>query len=331
MHATSMTSTVLLVWKAIDSYGHDANELFEEAGLDPMKLHDPRARYPDPAVDRMLELAIARVNEPCFGLRMASFFHPTTLNALGYAWMASATLRDGLHRLARYFRLVTQTDEVVLVESGEGTRMVIRNTEVGYRAVDEVYDTFLTVLVEMCRTVCGHKFDPRRVTFQRGEPACVSEFYGEFRCPIEFNAGEDAIFFDKADLDVPLPTANVELARANERIIAEYIADIDQTTVSMRVKTKLIEQLPSGETTEETVARATNLSPRTLQRRLKDEGTSYKQLLEETRRELAEQYVRDSGMPIKEITFLLGFSEPANFSRAFKRWTGVSPSSFRGS
>jgi AraC-like DNA-binding protein len=99
----------------------------------------------------------------------------------------------------------------------------------------------------------------------------------------------------------------------------------------MQVKTKLIQELPSGNISEEIIAEDLYMSQRSLQRRLREEGTTYKELLNETRRDLAAQYIKASSVSINEITYLLGFSEPSNFSRAFKRWTGVSPSEYRQS
>jgi AraC-like DNA-binding protein len=109
----------------------------------------------------------------------------------------------------------------------------------------------------------------------------------------------------------------------------EYLARFERGSIKLQVEARLVEQLSSGHATQESIAKALNLSPRTLQRKLKEEGTTYKQLLDTTRRELAAQYVKESHLSVNEITFLLGFSEPANFSRAFKRWTGVSPSQYR--
>jgi AraC-like DNA-binding protein len=97
----------------------------------------------------------------------------------------------------------------------------------------------------------------------------------------------------------------------------------------MQVKTKLVDHLPSGAITEKDIADLLNMSLRSLQRKLEEKGYTYKQLLEETRRELAEQYIRNSRLSLGEITYMLGFSELSNFSRAFKRWTGKSPQHYR--
>jgi AraC-like DNA-binding protein len=110
-----------------------------------------------------------------------------------------------------------------------------------------------------------------------------------------------------------------------------YLANLDRSQVAMQIKSKLIDALPSGPVTEQDMAKALNMSLRSLQRKLKEEDTSFKKILEETRKELSAQYIKNSRLSLGEITFLLGFSEPANFSRAFKRWTGVAPSDYSAS
>jgi AraC-like DNA-binding protein len=97
----------------------------------------------------------------------------------------------------------------------------------------------------------------------------------------------------------------------------------------MQVKSKIVDLLSSGMVTEQDMANALHLSLRSLQRKLHEEGTSYKKILEETRRDLATKYIQNSRLSISEISFLLGFSEISNFSRAFKRWHGQAPSDFR--
>jgi AraC-like DNA-binding protein len=126
-----------------------------------------------------------------------------------------------------------------------------------------------------------------------------------------------------------LPTANTDLARVNEEIVASYLEQIEHGTVSKRVRTRLIEQLPSGHVSQESIASSLFMSTRTLQRKLQEENTSYKELLTETRHELAMRYMASSSSPVSEVAYLLGFSEVGNFTRAFKRWTGMAPTEFR--
>ena len=137
------------------------------------------------------------------------------------------------------------------------------------------------------------------------------------------------ILFSHDVLEASLPIANVILAGNNDRLIKEYLARLDKSIFSAQVKARLLELLPSGHINEERMASLLKVSLRSLQGKLKEEDTGFKTLLEDTRRELAENYIRDNSLSISEITYLPGFSEPGNVTRAFKRWQGVSPSAYR--
>ena len=146
---------------------------------------------------------------------------------------------------------------------------------------------------------------------------------------MEFSAPDNVLYFSKESLEAHLLTANPRLARINDRAITEYLAQFDKESTAMRVRAKLIGLLSAGNVTQQEVADSLHMSLRTLQRKLSDENTSYKDLLDETRKQLANQYLRQACLSVSEVTYLLGFSEPSNFARAFKRWTGRTPSEFR--
>jgi AraC-like DNA-binding protein len=329
MHATALASSHMLLWKAAESYGLDPAALFREAGLDPEKIKDAEARYDEEASMRLLELVSVASGDPCFGLRVGTFWHPSSLHGLGFAWMASASLQESLERLVRYFRILIVGERLQLEQAREGFRLSIETPMEYPRAPDLLYDLMLTAVVHMCRLSAGEDFNPLRVLLRRPEPSCAEQYTEYFRAPVEFEAGRDALLLPGDALTAPLPTANLEIAHASEKVIQSYLAGLDRTEIAVQVTAKLVDMLPSGEASEQAVADALHMSLRSLQRKLKAEGASYKTLLDSTRRDLAVQYVRSSRMSINEITYLLGFSEPGNFSRAFKRWTGNSPSEYR--
>ncbi len=130
-------------------------------------------------------------------------------------------------------------------------------------------------------------------------------------------------------MDAALPTANSEMARVSDRIIHEYLARLESGDVSRLIRKRLLNTLSAGDIGEEGVARSLHISVRSLQRKLREEGLTFKGLVDDMRRELATQYTRDSRLTIGEITYLLGFSDPSSYTRAFRRWTGMSPNSFR--
>jgi len=243
--------------------------------------------------------------------------------------LTSDSLYDALTRVVRYFRAISDAMELELSLAGDECRLSVGRVLYRRRSQDQSQDALWSALVSLCRVSCGEGFAPLSLELVRPQPPCAAEFYALFRAPIRFGAECDAMVFRRDDVERPLPTANRALARHNERIVADYMARLDDENFSDRVRIRLIESLPSGGVDAADVARALNVSVRTLQRRLADEGATYSGLLDQARRELAVRFIGEQRMPVKEATYVLGFSEPANFSRAFKRWTGVSPSEFR--
>ena len=329
MPYTNLASTTLPIWRALESYAIEPATLFEQAGLDPRKLKDANARYRDSQIYTLWQLAVDASGDPYIGLKVASYWHPSAAHALGYAWLASATLKDALERTVRYFRMMTDKEKLTLAESDEEFRLIYENPALNYPTAVEDVDASFAVLINLCRMCHGEAFNPRRITLRRPQPRDPAPFAAKFRAPIQYSGNENSLCFDRSDALAPLPTANAEVARANEEIVQGYLARFDRSTVAMQVRAKLTEQLSSGHATQASIADALHMSLRSLQRHLNSEGTSYKSLLDETRRELAAHYMAQTHRSINEITYLLGFSEPSNFSRAFRRWTGKSPSTYR--
>ena len=332
-HYSALSSWVLLIARAIDSYGQNSRKLFAEAGLDHYRLRDPLARFPFPAVLRLWRLASEACSDPAFGLTVASYWHPTTLYALGYAWLASRNLDEAFDCAVRYTRIVnTAASGLIRIDRTPASyRIVLEGTHITTteKPVDAVTDATTAMLVRMCREAYGDHFDPLRVTLQHTDPGCSERFREFFRCPVAFSQAENAIWVDPDAAAEPLVTANPELVRINDQIVTDYLARLDRDDIVMRVRSKLIEHLPSGGADEATIAAQLNLSLRSLQRKLRDRGVTFSGLLEATRRELGRDYVRDSQHSFNEIAYLLGFTEPANFSRAFRRWYGQTPSEYR--
>lgn len=332
-HYSALSSWVLLIARAIDSYGLKSRKLFAEAGLDHYRLRDPVARFPYPAVLRLWRLASKSCGDPAFGLTAASFWHPTTLYALGYAWLASSNLDEAFGRAARYTRIVnTAASSVIRIEKTPASYRVLldaSNIKLKEPPADATNDAALAMLILMCRAAYGEHFDPLRVTLQHADAGCAARYRELFRCPVAFSQEQNSIWLDPDTAAEPLATANPELVRINDQIVTDYFARLDRAHIVMRVRSKLIEHLPSGGGDEARIAAELHLSQRSLQRKLRAEGISFSELLESTRRELGRDYARDSQHSFNEISYLLGFAEPGNFSRAFRRWYGKTPSEYR--
>jgi len=190
-------------------------------------------------------------------------------------------------------------------------------------------DFSLAMVMSMCRTNYVEELNPVSVSFIHSAPACSGDYFAFFRCPVHFDAPIDRLTLPLDAVDKRLPSSNPQLAQLHDQIVIRYLAQFDRDDITSRTKTAIIDQLPSGSVSDASVAHALYVIVRTFQRQLRKEGTTFKTLMNDIRRELAEQYIRNSQLTLNEIAFLLGFSEISSFSRAFKRWTGEPPSAYR--
>ena len=285
-------------------------------------------RYPAKRMTIVYRLAERATSDPAFGLYIAEFVHPTSLHALGYSLFASSNLASFCRRIVRYFRLVTTNATTSFQQTATESQLVMFPI-----ADDDVYmpqDAWLATVLRFMRFIYRPDFNPLRVSLRRPSPAFNrSRFVKAFGAPVEFGSRTNVLTFDPAELNVHLPAANAELAQQNDGVVTRLLSGIDRHDVVAQVRASLIALLPSGDCSRKKVALRLNVTERTLQNRLLEQGTSYRKLLYETRRELSEQYMRDGLHTVSEVAFLLGFCEISSFSRAFRAWTGESPSNFR--
>jgi AraC-like DNA-binding protein len=183
--------------------------------------------------------------------------------------------------------------------------------------------------VKLCRTNVDEALNPLKVTLTHKEYPCSDEYYAFFRSPIEFEAATNSITLPSEVVDQQLDGANPQLAQLNDQIMIRALAKLNRKNIEQQIKAVIIEQLPSGIVSQKIVANTLHMSVRNLQRKLKNLNTSFRELFDEIRRDLAKQYITTSDVSLGEITFLLGFSESSTFSRAYKRWHGVTPSEVR--
>jgi len=183
--------------------------------------------------------------------------------------------------------------------------------------------------VRSCRNRLNREFSPLLVQLQRPQPTDPAPWQAVFRAPLQFDADESLLRFPRAAFEQRLDDGNPELAEHNETVLRRSLEQLQAASCSERVRSCLEAQLPDGEPSAERIAQTLHLSLRSLQRHLAEEGTSYEALLGETRHALALRHMRDPRCSISEIAYLLGFSDSSSFGRAFKRWTGQTPSQYR--
>ena len=327
--ASTIGSAVILMDKALRSYGVDPEPLYRKTGIDFGKACLPEARLNSARYYALQRLSVEVTGDPCFGLKTAEQLQPANLHGLGFAWLASDSLLDALERLVRFSELINNVYRLRLERNEQTIDLVAYDLDKLPYYPDSAVDNAMAVFLRMCRITAGDRINPVRLDLTRCRPACGGEFDRVFRAAVEFNAADNRLCFDRASLEAHLPSANPELARINDQAVIDYLARFDRDNTSMQVRTRIIEQLPAGTPRQDSIAGELNISLRSMQRKLKEEGNSFNGLFDNTRHELAMYYIRETHRHLGEIAYLLGFSEPSSFTRAFRRWTGVTPQEFR--
>jgi AraC-like DNA-binding protein len=324
---TSLASWGLAMARALESRGCHAQALFARAGLDFAALGDPEARYPQRAISELWRLSVEATGDPCFGLEVARHTSPTTFHALGFSLAASSTVHEALERVVRYYRLVSDEATIAFEERDDAYRLSAR--PVGRHSTREAMDALLAVAVRLCRSLTDRSFAPLRVDIEGPPPRDPLPFTRYFKAPVLFDAAEHALLLGREQCDRVILGANPELARSNDRIAAQAIGRWDQSHVADRVRAVLVDRLPNGALSLGEMARALGTSTRALQRRLGEESTTYARIVDDTRCELAEAYLREGRYSMSDIAYLLGFAGAASFTRVCRRWWGVAPSAYR--
>jgi len=328
--ATALVSPAINVWRALEARGMDPAAIFRSAGVDPALLKVPGTRLPVRVTARLLRAVEGAVRDPAFGIDVAKQMHGTAMHAVGYAWLSSATLGEGLRRLGRYFRVLSEAWSLQIDAGPASTRVSYIFVVPSIQPSLWLQDWLIAGLVRLSRITYGGSFAPLEVALVRDQPDRTEPFADWFRCPIVWRAPRVSVLFRNEDLVQPLPTSNPEVALANERVALEYLERLDRSDIAAQVRRRILEHLASGSPTQTEIARQLAMSPRTLHRRLAESGTSFADLLDDTRRELAGAYLQRSDYAVAEVAYLLGFAEVSSFNRAFRRWTGRSPTAHRG-
>ena len=331
MKDATLASVGQIVWRLIERHDLAPDPLFRAAGIDPAIIRDPHAQIPRSNSDALLGALASRIAEPAFGLQAARCWHPSNLGTLGYAWLSSSTLRSGLRRVARYWRIVIADVAVRLDETPEGVEFVHASADRPGVAEGIRGDAVMAIIHDMCRTNFGDGFRPQRIAFRRTAPVDSHAYEALFRCPVTFGADANRIVIGRTEADHPLPTGNRDIAAAHDGVLVEQLARLEKANIVARLRASLLERMTLGEFSEEDLASDLHMSRRSLQRRLAEADESYQSLVDDTRRDMALRYIEDPAKSATDITFLVGYSQQSAFTRAFRRWTGMSPSEYRAS
>ena len=326
---TGLASMGQVFRRLLEMHGVDAVGIAREAGVDLSAVPGPTVRIEADKLDVVLLAAIPRIDDPAFGLQAARCWHPANLGVLGHAWLSSSTLRTGLKRMACYYSLVGQRSTTRIEETTQGIRVSFRRKSADPVVAAVIADIGIALLLDMCRMNAGAALRPIAASLRRSEPEGAEVYKRFLGCAVKFGADENAFILSTKDVDRPLSSSNRQLAAVFDKMLAEELARLDKHDVVARCKAAVLEHLASGEASAEDTAKQLHMSARTLQRKLADAEITYIQLVDDTRKDLALRYIEDPHRSLTDITFELGFSQPSAFTRAFRRWTGRSPSEYQ--
>ncbi|GAC1352238.1 MAG: AraC family transcriptional regulator [Polyangiales bacterium] len=324
---------ILKVLEAAALRGLSAAQLCQDAGFPQPVSDDPDLRYPTAQYLKLWTLAMERVDDPAFPLAVAQLMDPASFDVLGFGVMTSKTLGDALRRVSEHLIVMTNAARWVL-ELGPTLATFSLVREVPFRPEHRYVDEFvLTNLVYWSRKLTGHDFAPTRIRFRHSRPEskALAVFENFFRAPIEFEHRRAEIVLQEELLGLPLLKADSAIASFFDRHTRDLIEKHHPGQTFVRsLRAAVIDALSSGSCSLTAVAERMSMSSRTMRRRLAEENVSFKTLLDDIRRQLAQEYLREGRLSIGEIAFVIGYSEPAAFHRAFYRWTGQTPTSYRG-
>lgn len=323
----------IIIHQTLCTYDIDVDEVFEKAGIDYSNINQPDVRITGRQYANLMIEGMKASGDPNLVIKSAQFIQPSCFNALGFALFSSRTIRNFLERLENYYSFLTTTEGCEFIDDPAVPRLNFATLKnVPENSINTAFLIGSLIWINrMIQLMHGPQFRQTRVTITHAleNDSFKGEFETYFKCPIEYGSDYDSLIFNPEDLDQPLPTANAALAQQNDEIILSILARMEKADVPTRVRSKLLEMLPTGEYSKAVLAKELGYSVRAFHNKLAAADTSYQDILDETRLTLATQYLRQKHYSVGDVAFLLGFSDFSNFSRAFKKWTDKTPTTYR--
>jgi AraC-like DNA-binding protein len=292
---------------------------------------DLQRRIPLDKYLALLELAAEATKNPLFGLHFGATHAFDTVGLLAYIMRNSPNLGAAITNAMRYLRLHIDAAELSLAFAGPQVRLVYRLTDLSIRPNRYYSEVLMVCFLRFVRSGVDDDWTPHEVQFCHGPPVDISAYQGMFGAPVLFDQSDDAMLFDRQLLSRPLRTADHQLLHFLEEHARVVLAEMplrDDDLIG-RLQKFVMGALPNDRAGISAAARALGMSTRTLQRRLRERGIVYARLVDDVRHRLSGKYLANASLSLGEIAYLLGYSESSAFNRAYRRWTGRTPSADR--
>ncbi len=313
----------------ISDKGGDVDRIFGVSGIDPELLSSPTLSLGLVNYCRVMEEAARCSGFDNFGLHYGKQFKPQSLGLIGYVGLCSATLEQALHNVVNAFPYHQHDTLTRLVDKGDCWRLdyQVRHGAILCRRQDA--ELTLGMFMNLIRHVAGKNWAPREVHFEHPRPSQWHEHCKVFDAPVYFDQPFNSLVIPKRDLARTMPDSDPMLLTVMQDAIRRLNSATPQQNIVDRARSQVHLVLLKGEPVLEEVAEKMGLSSWSLQRRLRDENLSFTALVDKVRCEMATHYLQQRQLPISEMALLLGYSEVSAFSRAFRRWFGISPRQWR--
>jgi AraC-like DNA-binding protein len=309
----------------------DIDAFLRSLGVDPETVRSPDTRLPIETYLLIQDEAAEYVHDPYFGLHMGEYAEPGSWSILGYMMMNCRNLGEAIEKSGRYSRIIGNLIDARVQPRFNKAKVIFFTPPHAPKMSRHCFEATFSSSVRMMRSLTGVDLSPLEVTFIYPEPASRYEYERIFRCPVRFGQRENSFTVDMKIGDLPIHMANPGLLEYFEKYAQDFLAEMDRNDEHTRAVTKIIlSKLDDEDLSIHKVAREMALSVRTLQKRLEDEGVVFSELHKDIRHRLAQKYLREN-YTVEQITYLLGFSEPSVFRKAFKKWSGVTPREYRES
>lgn len=321
------------VLKDLRHAGVAAEPLLEEAGLQTYQINRDDGWLPYVGHAVLLEAAARELDDRFYGINLSRRFDPRDLGALAYVGLSSRTLDDALRNLERYMQVQTEAWSLDLILETRTATLELTPLRPEFFDYQQAAETFVGGLIYGYQFFLSEPLAPRMVHFVHSRQSNKDQRRYEelLGCPVDFNHNRAQIVLDRKSLSLPISTADDRLLHVLQSYCEQVLKQHRPLNPELlpRIHRTIVDLLPSGRARAKLVASELGMSERTMHRRLAAEGTSFTEILDRLRRDLADKYVKDGTLNLQKIAFLLGYADQSAFSVAFRRWTGRSPKEVR--
>ncbi len=311
----------------------DPAPLLRQAGVAQNAVKDDDAWLAYESHAKLLECAADELKDPYYGLGLANRVEPKEFGALAYIGLSSRTLEDALRNLERYLAVHTEAWRIRIVVEGDEAAILLIPARPDYSHYDQAAEVGIGVLVRAYQYFLGDRLRPLEIAFVHGLKPARSKVKIEkmLGCPVAFGRTQAQILLDRQSLRLPIRTADDHLLKILKAHCTSVLSEQkpEQASLTAQISQAIADLLPSGRAKAKLVARELGMTERTLHRRLALEGTSFGELHETLCSSLARKYLGEQQLTVKQVAFLLGYSDQSAFGVAFRRWTGRTPKEAR--